>query len=268
MFDDIRQKSEWESIERISKGWSADEKYYIRTREGKSLLLRCSDIGKYEAKKKEYEMIKRCSQLGFLMSAPVDFGICNQGKTVFMLLTWMEGEDLEQVLPRLSADKQYMLGRKAGAILKKIHSLPVEQADIPQDTKKEKKLAQLSRYEQSQVRMEQDQAVIDFNRWKVGDPYEEFYKLESFGTELSIPYCIGQIDEYFDDHIPEAFWAAHAVYTAHASLHSIVWAEKFGQQDIDRMKERCRRIWRDYNDFALNKPGWYTENYRACVKNP
>ena len=80
MFDDIRQKSEWKSIERISKGWSADEKYYIRTREGKSLLLRCSDIGKYEAKKKEYEMIKRCSQLGFLMSAPVDFGICNQGK--------------------------------------------------------------------------------------------------------------------------------------------------------------------------------------------
>ena len=53
MFDDIRQKSEWESIERISKGWSADEKYYIRTREGKSLLLRCSDIGKYEAKKKD-----------------------------------------------------------------------------------------------------------------------------------------------------------------------------------------------------------------------
>ena len=76
----------------------------------------------------------------------------------------MEGEDLEQVLPRLSADKQYMLGRKAGAILKKIHSLPVEQADIPQDTKKEKKLAQLSRYEQSQVRMEQNQAVIDFKR--------------------------------------------------------------------------------------------------------
>ena len=53
MFDDIRQKSEWESIERISKGWSADEKYYIRTREGKSLLLRCSDIGKYEAKRND-----------------------------------------------------------------------------------------------------------------------------------------------------------------------------------------------------------------------
>lgn len=32
--------------------------------------------------------------------------------------------------------------------------------------------------------------VIDFNRWEVGDPYEEFYKLESFGVEVSIPYCI------------------------------------------------------------------------------
>lgn len=35
--------------------------------------------------------------------------------------------------------------------------------------------------------------VIDFNRWEVGDPYEEFYKLESFARELSVPYCIGQI---------------------------------------------------------------------------
>lgn len=31
--------------------------------------------------------------------------------------------------------------------------------------------------------------VIDFNRWEVGDPYEEFYKLEFFGIESSIPYC-------------------------------------------------------------------------------
>ena len=37
---------------------------------------------------------------------------------------------------------------------------------------------------------------------EVGDPYEEFYKLESFGVEVSIPYCIGQIDAYFEDAVP------------------------------------------------------------------
>lgn len=60
MFEDIGQQKLWESIERISRGWSSDEKYFIRTRDGRSLLLRCFDIEKYEAKKKEYEMIKRC----------------------------------------------------------------------------------------------------------------------------------------------------------------------------------------------------------------
>ncbi|MBC3889413.1 phosphotransferase [Acetobacterium paludosum] len=30
--------------------------------------------------------------------------------------------------------------------------------------------------------------VIDFNHWEIGDPYEEFYKLESFRTEVSSPY--------------------------------------------------------------------------------
>ena len=73
--------------------------------------------------------------------------------------------------------------------------------------------------------------MIDFNRWEVGDPYKEFYKLESFARELSIPYCIGQIQAYFDDNIPEDFWSILAVYVAHASLFSIKWAEKFGQAD-------------------------------------
>lgn len=38
--------------------------------------------------------------------------------------------------------------------------------------------------------------VIDFNRWEICDQYEEFYKLESFARELSIPYCIGQMQAY------------------------------------------------------------------------
>ena len=50
MFEDIGQQKLWESIERISRGWSSDEKYFIRTRDGRSLLLRCFDIEKYEAK--------------------------------------------------------------------------------------------------------------------------------------------------------------------------------------------------------------------------
>lgn len=303
MFEDIKNSSRWKSIEEISKGWSKDIKYYITTMDEQHLLLRISHIDQYEVKKKEYEIIKKYSLLGFPMSMPIDFGIYNNGKNVYMLLTWIEGNDLEDVLSGLPEGEQYQLGRKAGEILKRIHSIKIDSGDQPTETKKAKKLLQLSRYEESQDRIKGDDVavkyvkdnidriwkekpvymhgdyhpgnliytpegnigVIDFNRWEIGDPYEEFYKLESFGIEHSIPYCIGQIDAYFDDKIPEEFWIVLAVYVAHASLYSIKWAEKFGQEEIDGMVVRCRMAFDDYDDFSLYVPRWYTDKYRRSV---
>lgn len=303
MFKDIKDSEAWDIIEKVSKGWSSDNKYFIKTKDEKCLLLRISDIEQYSVKQKEYEIIKKYSKLGFNMSLPIDFGTCNNGKNVYMLLTWVEGKDLEEILPTLTENQQYQLGREAGKILKKIHSIVVEADDLPKDTKKTKKILQLSRYEDSKVRIDGDElainyvkenidqiwrqkpvymhgdyhpgnliytkereiGVIDFNRWEIGDPYEEFYKLESFGIENSIPYCIGQIDAYFDNEIPNDFWIALAVYVAHASLYSIKWAEKFGQEEIDRMVARCRMAFEDYEDFNTYIPKWYTDKYKKCA---
>lgn len=259
-------------------------------------MLRLGDIDQYDAKKKEYEIITKYAQLDIPMSRPLEFGICKGGENVYMLLTWVEGQDLEEVLPNLPEVEQYRLGREAGTILKKIHSIPVDVQDRPAQSKKEKKLLQLARYERSNLRIDGDEAaiqyvkdhidqiwikepvyqhgdfhpgnliymgngsigVIDFNRWEVSDPYEEFCKLQSFGIELSIPYCKGQIDAYFDNHIPEDFWVTLAVYVAHASLYSIKWAEKFGQQEISGMVQRCRRALEDYSNFKTYIPRWYS----------
>jgi aminoglycoside phosphotransferase (APT) family kinase protein len=235
------------------------------------------------------------------MSHPIEFGVCDSGKNVYMLLTWVEGNDLEKALPLLSENEQYSLGRSAGKILKSIHNIQVLEDDLPQETKVNKKLMQLQRYETSDVRIPEDEVaiqyikeninqiwsvppvyqhgdfhpgnliltteheigVIDFNRWEIGDPYEEFYKLESFGTEVSIPYCIGQIDGYFDNAVPTEFWRILAVYVAHASLYSIKWAEKFGQADIDHMVKICKKSFKNYDDFKLIKPQWYDESLKT-----
>ena len=300
MYFGIDSSVNWVSVEPVSKGWSSDKKYFVKTDTGEDFLLRLSDIEQYDAKKKEYEIITKYSKLGIKMSLPVEFGVCNEGKNVYMLLSWIEGSDMEEILSDLSEKDQYRLGREAGTILRKIHSIPVEEDDIPPHSKKEKKLTQLSGYEESQVRISGDEAaikyvkdnidriwkekpvylhgdfhpgnliymkdgsigVIDFNRWEAGDPYEEFYKLEIFGIEHSIPYCIGQIEAYFDDEIPAEFWATLAVYVAHASLYSIKWAEKFGQEDIDGMVKRCRTAFEDYDDFRSCIPKWYTDKFR------
>lgn len=295
MFEDIRGSSEWKCVEKINKGWSTDQKYKIITNSGEVLLLRISSIDNFEDKKKEYEIITKFSKLGFRMSMPIQFGVCNAGQNVYMLLSWVEGVDVEEMLPTLSLEAQYQLGYQAGEILRKIHSMDVDDSDIPSKTKVEKKLRQLSLYEASDVRIENDEniirfvkenidyiwkqkptylhgdfhpgnliytpdgsiGVIDFNRWGVGDPYEEFYKLQSFGREISNPYCIGQIDAYFDKRVPDEFWRALAVYVAHASLYSIKWAEKFGQEEIDGMRKRCLQALEDYDYFERIVPGWY-----------
>lgn len=297
MFMQIELSKDWKNVAPISKGWSSDKKYLVETADDKLQLLRISDIDAYEAKKKEYEIITKYSQLGINMSMPIEFGICNEGKNVYMLLSWVEGRDLEEVLPELSEQEQYKLGRQAGTILRKIHSIPLDPADVPATTKREKKLTQLARYEESNVRISSDEiavayvkeninsiwqktpvymhgdfhpgnliymqdgsiGVIDFNRWEVGDPYEEFYKLESFGIEISVPYCIGQIDAYFNDNVPEDFWTANAVYVAQASLFSIKWAEKFGQGDIDGMVRRARASMINFDDFKITVPKWYSD---------
>lgn len=278
MYFDIKQSRNWKSAVPVSKGWSRDKKYLITTDTDEWLLLRLSDIGQFDTKKKEYDIIQKYAKI--------------------------EGQDLETVLPELSEEEQYRLGRLAGGILKKIHSMPLDERDIPNETKQAKKLLQLSKYEESNVRVDGDEAavkyvkenidyiwnenpvymhgdyhpgnliympdgtigVIDFNRWEIGDPYEEFYKLESFGIENSIPYCIGQIDAYFNDDIPQQFWTTLAVYVAHASLYSIKWAEQFGQKEIDGMIKRCRMAFEDYNDFKTVVPKWYSGEYQKKYK--
>ena len=300
MFWGINSSINWAFMEPVDKGWSTDKKYHIKTLSGEHLLLRLSSIEEYENKKKEFEIIEKYAKLGFGMSMPKEFGACNGNQNTYMLLTWLEGRDLEDALPQLSENEQYRLGRQAGIILKKIHSVPLEEEDVPIKTKKDKKLLQLAKYEESGLRIPDDEiairyvkenidqiwkkppaylhgdfhpgnliymqdgsiGVIDFNRWEVGDPFEEFYKLENFGIESSIPFCIGQIDAYFDDSVPMDFWIANAVYVAQASLFSIKWAEKFGQQEIDGMVARAKRAFADFDGFKKIIPRWYSDQYK------
>ena len=295
--------SDWKFVEPVNKGWSSDRKYRVAGEDGVVRLLRLADPARYEEKRKEYEIIQKYARLGFPMSQPLDFGLCGEG--VYMLLSWVEGEDLESVLPTLPEAEQYRLGREAGRILKAIHSIPLDPDDVPTTTKREKKLRQLARYEASSLRYPGDEdairfekesigliwseppvyqhgdfhpgnlilcpdgslGVIDFNRWEIGDPWEEFYKLQSFGRELSVSYCVGELEAYFGGEPTETFWKALKVYVAHAALYSIVWAEPFGQEEIDGMVRRCAEAFADYDGFRLTVPIWYTEWKQNHIDN-
>ncbi|MFR6472278.1 MAG: aminoglycoside phosphotransferase family protein [Turicibacter sanguinis] len=281
-------------VKKVEAGWSSDVKYYVLDAHNREYMLRLSDISQDQSKRIEFERIQNFNTLDFEMSRAVEFETCNAGSMVYMLLTWVAGESLESSLKVLSEQKQYELGIKAGKILKAIHDLPtIEVVDVL--AKKEKMLEKLARYERCGYRVEQDDkiinyikshlddlndlkavmnhgdyhvgnliltsdfevGVIDFNRMQVSDHVEDFYKVQSFNVEVSIPFSIGQIHGYFQGNPSEEFWKVLALYNAYAALNSITWATKFGQEEIEGMIRRCRQTMKDYDSFTQVVPRWY-----------
>ena len=100
---------------------SGDRKYYIETIEGKRLLLRIAEAANYETKKKDYDFLCRMNEAGLPVPKALEFGMCEAGNSVYMLLEWMEGEEAEKVVPNMAEEKQYGIGVNSGLILRKIH---------------------------------------------------------------------------------------------------------------------------------------------------
>lgn len=296
MFKNIPSFDEWNKIKMITKGWSKDKKYYIESKNGEKLLLRISDIDTYENKKKEFQIMKKVYELGIKMSCPIDFGVCGNGSLVYSVLSYIDGTSADEKIKKLSEEAQFNLGIEAGKILKKFHSVsaPFDAEDWEQRMLK-KFQRHLDRYKASGIKVENDSCainyiknnlnlvknrlqtfqhgdfhtgnlivtedntlgVIDFNRWDYGDPYEEFYKMNLFTRELSIPFARGQIIRYFEGEIPEDFFKLLALYTADTILFSVVWAIPFGKKDVEGMIKRAEMILADYDNFNTVIPKWF-----------
>ena len=114
--------------EPIDKGYSEDKKYCATTTDGTKYLLRISLMNMYESRKSLFNLHKQLAALNVPMCLPVEFGTCDDG--VYYIQSWIDGEDLKTVLPQLSETEQYILGMKAGEILRKIHSIPLLETHI------------------------------------------------------------------------------------------------------------------------------------------
>ena len=297
-FQDIPGHESWTEVREVTTSWSNDRKFYLQTEDGKKLLLRLADSFLYEEKKKEFERVKRWNTLSFPMSQALAFDLCAKGSMVYTLLTWVEGESLDRILPQIPAAEQYQLGVRAGEILQSIHSLPVDPSDLPKQDPKALMLQRLSRYEQSDVRVKNDEpviryvrdnliktstamppvylhgdyqaanvvrtpqgelGVIGFHRQGCGDRYEEFQKIQAFDVPVSIPFAIGEIHGYFQGEPPLSFWEALSVHVAYASVSTINWAKKYGEEEVARMQRRFSDAYEDYQGYTQIIPRWYRE---------
>ena len=288
--------NEYNNIHKISKGWSADKKYFIESKTGEKYLLRVNPIEYLARKEKEFNIMEDVYKLEINMSKPIDFGICNNGQSVYILLSWIEGKDLDEEITSFSDEEQYNIGIKAGKILKKLHSIsaPVDQEDWEQRMLK-KFNYHLNEYKKCGIEVKNDNkaieyvqdnlhllknrpqtfhhgdfhvgnliltsknslGVIDFNRWDYGDPYEDFYKMMFFSRDASISFARGQIDGYFNGEIPKNFFEILALYVADVILYSVVWAISYGEEEVNTMLRLADMIFSDFDNFNLVVPKWF-----------
>ncbi len=295
LLEDIPYYKTWKKIRPINKGWSLDKKFYIENGSKDKLLLRLSDIGNYQSKQKEFETIKALKKLEINGPQALDFGLCGKDTCTYSLYTWVEGEDAEDILQTQSTKCQYEHGIKAGKMLQKIHTIAAPLNQKQWETRYTQKIQQKIRdYKKCGITIEHGAQIIrflennlsylanrpqvlqhgdfhvgnfvisrdnilgliDFNRMDYGDPWEEFNRIV-FSWRVSVPFAVGQIHGYFNNHIPDLFFRLMAVYITTNTIGSITWAQAFGEDEIEFMRTNAREIIKAYDGFSTYVPKWY-----------
>ena len=296
---DIEGYNSFVKIEPINKGWSSDKKYYIEDIHGKRFLLRVADITHYDRRKSEFESMKQVAALGIPMSQPLNFGICDNGKSVYSLLTWCEGEDAEVALQRLTEAEQYDLGIRSGKILSLIHSIPAPVEQEEWSVRFNRKVSdKIEKYKGCGIKLHGDDkiisyiennrhllsnrpqcfhhgdyhvgnmvissdnelSIIDFNRLDFGDPWEEFNRVV-WTAAVSPHFATGQLNGYFDGKPPIEFFKLLAFYISSNTLSSIYWSITFGEDEITTMKNQTKDILSWFDNMNNPVPTWYLKDF-------
>ena len=298
MFEGISVADTFSTVNEITKGMSGDRKYYIETRDGKKLLLRITDISNYEAKKKDYDFLLSVNKADLPAPNAIEFGICEDRASVYMLLEWMEGEGAEKVVPNMVKEKQYSIGVKSGQILRGIHQNSVL-CDTEQDWYDryfEVITPRIEAYKNEGIPFEGAEAIISFiegnkhllhdrRQCRIHGDYhlgnliinekEELFVIDwqtvdfegvgdpwvdfiNIGIEHPA-FAAGQIDGYFNYQVPEAFWRILALYLAVSAITSIVWAKYFAPERLDSILTLNRNVIKWYDGMKQEIPSWYKE---------
>ena len=297
--NDIPEYPNWKEIQEINYGWSGDKKYYIKDIQENEYLLRLSDKQQVEQKEKEFQFIKAVglAHPNLYLQRAISSGFCNGGESYYQLLQWVTGIPLEEELKRSSEQEQYQLGIQAGELLCQLHQTSIEANSFDWEEKKSKIKKRLEKYQESRFYQKEDQSIIDFvlnnlnlisnhpatfchgdyhvgnmvyhqsqigiidfNRCGIDDPYDDFYKTQSFDAEISPFFAKGKIDGYFNQEVPTDFWISFKIYNLYISLFSLLWADRFGEEDVIVMQKIKDRTIQDYPENQII-PNWYLAHF-------
>ena len=224
------------SVEKIVKGFSADQKYRVATQDGTVYLLRVSSLSQLARKQDEFHILQHMRDYQVQSPVPVSMGPLPDLQLCYYVVSYVEGEDAQDALPGYSQQVQFDIGAAAGRDLRRMHHY-IAPPDISpwreRLIRKHRKYVDayrtsgivlkhadaVSTFIDDHLRYIQQSAnvfqhddfhvgnlivrdgaysgVIDFNRYDWGDPIHDMVKVGLFSREISVPFANGQLQGYF-----------------------------------------------------------------------
>ncbi len=299
----LAKSKNWIKVETINQGWSKDEKFVVEDMHHQKFLLRVSDASSFERKKEQFYMLKEIQKLGLNAPIPLELGTFDDGR-VFFILSWLEGEDAQIIIPKLDEKKQYKLGIEAGQILKKIHSIPVKHQKTWKEIYQNKipkkiKMAQLAPIKHPHLDvfinyvldhmhlMDQRPlsiqhgdyhignfiiikdlklGIIDFDKVDYSDPLDDF-KPFVWNVMKAKAFEIGLIDGYFNHQPTQEFFKILAFYASESCIGHLPWAIQFGEEEIKIAFEVADQVYAWYQGFSTVIPTWYDDELKEQYKD-
>ncbi|WP_455223801.1 phosphotransferase family protein [Granulicatella sp.] len=291
----ILDKLEQYPKEFIQKGYSEEMKYKVKT--DKNYFLKISPLSFTNKKDLEVKYISALEkEIKFPKLVEMKFEI----NSILSLYEWIDGVDIREYASKLTEEELYQYGMQAGAFLKKIHSIPIEEPSVNwqeyyiQKSKKyihsfrklNENFAEIEMFIdfiQSHRPLLKDRpislchgdyhvgnmmieletkklVIIDFGSLEIGDPMEEFNRM-IWTAQLSEDFATGFVNGYFDgEKIPDIFWKLMAYYMACDVVGSIPWAINYGNDQLITMLERAKLVLDWFDDFERVIPKFYKGN--------
>ena len=295
-FERLCEKYGIVSVTPLLKGWSGDQKYCVTTVDGTKYLLRITPKEKAASRPECFRMQQAVAALEVPICQPIDCGECDG--SFYILQSWIDGKDAEEMIPTLSDAEQYAYGLDAGRILKKIHSIPAPPGQPDWETRFNAKIdRKIKMYADCPIKFDGDNAllqyiennrhllknrpqcfqhgdyhignmmidktgalrIIDFDRYDFGDPWEEFNRIV-WCAQASPLFASGIVDGYFENAVPPEFWRLLLLYIGSNTLSSLPWAIPFGEKEINTMLTQTKDIMDWYDGLKRIVPKWYCDN--------
>ena len=293
---DIPDADKWISLHEIHDGDSHEQKFRVKDQKNQRFFIRLSEKRHYDRKKNEFTYMKLIYENQIPIPEPVRFGLCNAGESIYLMFQWIYGESGSERLLRNSRFMQYIQGAEAGKYLRQIHLCIDPDRPRGESAVIGKKIGRLQdlcgplsakmsclpkmldflhanldlvanrpqvflhgdfHVDNLVISYEDSLHLIDFEKWRFGDPVSEIGSALMRLREVSPTFLIGMIDSYFAFKIHVNDLRLLAFYAVLDTLEQIVRSLDQDPQSQKIAMERAKLLLKDYSNFATIKPAWY-----------